>query len=39
VGAPAQIVYLTVATALSEIWVISTGGCTPGEYAHEEGNG
>ncbi|SPQ20083.1 ea383435-6f86-4445-9434-7a96ae7c5498 [Thermothielavioides terrestris] len=29
VGSPAQVVYLTVATALSEIWVISTGGCVP----------
>ncbi|KAK0722105.1 aspartic peptidase domain-containing protein [Lasiosphaeria miniovina] len=29
VGAPAQIVYLTVATALSEIWVVETGGCSP----------
>ncbi|KAL2200682.1 aspartic peptidase domain-containing protein [Corynascus similis CBS 632.67] len=29
VGSPAQVVYLTVATALSEIWVVSTGGCVP----------
>ncbi|KAL2267786.1 hypothetical protein VTJ83DRAFT_5063 [Remersonia thermophila] len=29
VGSPAQIVYLTVATVLSEIWVVSSGGCTP----------
>ncbi|KAK3306887.1 aspartic peptidase domain-containing protein [Chaetomium strumarium] len=29
VGSPAQVVYLTVATALSEIWVISSGGCVP----------
>ncbi|KAL2024021.1 hypothetical protein VTK56DRAFT_256 [Thermocarpiscus australiensis] len=29
VGSPAQLVYLTVATTLSEIWVISTGGCVP----------
>ncbi|KAL2137389.1 hypothetical protein VTI74DRAFT_10 [Chaetomium olivicolor] len=29
VGAPAQVVYLTVATVLSEIWVVSTGGCVP----------
>ncbi|KAL2173844.1 aspartic peptidase domain-containing protein [Thermothelomyces heterothallicus CBS 202.75] len=29
IGSPAQVVYLTVATALSEIWVISTGGCVP----------
>ncbi|KAK3390999.1 aspartic peptidase domain-containing protein [Podospora didyma] len=29
VGAPAQIVYLTVATALSELWVVETGGCSP----------
>ncbi len=31
VGSPAQVVYLTVATALSELWVISNGGCVPGE--------
>jgi hypothetical protein len=31
VGSPAQVVYLTVATALSEIWVISSGGCVPSE--------
>ncbi|KAL2260791.1 hypothetical protein VTK26DRAFT_5117 [Humicola hyalothermophila] len=29
VGSPAQVVYLTVATALSEIWVVATGGCVP----------
>jgi len=31
IGSPAQAVYLTPATALSEIWVVSTGGCVPGE--------
>ena len=31
VGSPAQVVYLTVATALSELWVVSNGGCVPGE--------
>jgi hypothetical protein len=31
IGSPAQVVYLSVATALSEIWVVSTGGCVPGE--------
>lgn len=30
VGSPAQIVYLTPATALSETWVIGAGGCTSG---------
>ncbi|KAK3294657.1 aspartic peptidase domain-containing protein [Chaetomium fimeti] len=29
IGSPAQVVYLSVATALSEIWVVSTGGCVP----------
>jgi len=29
IGAPAQVVYLTVATALSEFWVVSNGGCVP----------
>lgn len=29
VGSPAQIVSLTVATTLSEIWVVSNGGCVP----------
>ncbi|KAK4126551.1 acid protease [Parathielavia appendiculata] len=29
VGSPAQVVYLTAATTLSEIWVVSTGGCVP----------
>ncbi|KAK4099677.1 acid protease [Parathielavia hyrcaniae] len=29
VGSPAQVVYLTAATTLSEIWVVSTGGCIP----------
>ncbi|KAK4041171.1 aspartic peptidase domain-containing protein [Parachaetomium inaequale] len=29
IGAPAQVVYLSVATALSELWVVSTGGCVP----------
>lgn len=29
VGSPAQLVYLTVATALSEIWVVGSGGCGP----------
>ncbi|KAL2153391.1 hypothetical protein VTH82DRAFT_4546 [Thermothelomyces myriococcoides] len=29
IGSPAKVVYLTVATALSEIWVISSGGCVP----------
>ncbi|KAM7200044.1 Aspartic peptidase domain containing protein [Naviculisporaceae sp. PSN 640] len=28
-GSPGQIVYLTVATILSEIWLIDTGGCPP----------
>lgn len=38
VGSPAQIVYLTVATALSEIWVVSTGGCLPSQYSvHRSG--
>lgn len=31
IGAPAQVVYLSVATALSELWVVSSGGCVPGE--------
>lgn len=30
VGSPAQIVYLTPATALSETWVVGAGGCTSG---------
>ncbi|KAJ4406468.1 hypothetical protein N0V85_004519 [Neurospora sp. IMI 360204] len=30
VGSPAQIVYLTPATALSETWVIGAGGCASG---------
>ncbi|KAK4140627.1 aspartic peptidase domain-containing protein [Dichotomopilus funicola] len=29
IGSPAQVVYLTAATALSETWVVSTGGCVP----------
>ncbi|KAK3944767.1 aspartic peptidase domain-containing protein [Diplogelasinospora grovesii] len=29
VGSPSQMVYLTVATALSEIWVVENGGCVP----------
>ncbi|KAK0714681.1 aspartic peptidase domain-containing protein [Lasiosphaeris hirsuta] len=28
VGSPPQIVYLSVATVLSEIWVVETGGCS-----------
>ncbi|KAM7217047.1 Aspartic peptidase domain containing protein [Rhypophila decipiens] len=28
-GSPGQVVYLTVATALSEIWVVDFGGCPP----------
>jgi hypothetical protein len=31
VGSPAQMVYLTVATALSEIWVVESSGCSPGK--------
>jgi hypothetical protein len=31
IGSPAQVVYLTVATALSELWVVSSGGCYPSE--------
>ncbi|KAK1776061.1 aspartic peptidase domain-containing protein [Copromyces sp. CBS 386.78] len=30
VGSPAQIVYLTPATALSETWVVGAGGCASG---------
>ncbi|KAK4204897.1 aspartic peptidase domain-containing protein [Triangularia verruculosa] len=29
IGSPAEIVYLTPSTALSEIWTISSGGCHP----------
>ncbi|KAK3318656.1 aspartic peptidase domain-containing protein [Apodospora peruviana] len=29
VGSPAQLVYLTVATALSELWLVESGGCPP----------
>ncbi len=31
VGSPAQVVYLGVATTLSELWVVSNGGCVPGQ--------
>ena len=35
IGSPAQVVYLTVATALSELWVVSSGGCYPSEWCLE----